>query len=142
MQQHTASWGVESWAVASGGEALARLRQALRHGRALHIALIDRSLPDMSGEELGQRIKSDPELSSTQMVMVATSGFRGDAARVSKIGFAAYLPKPVTAATLLECLQQLRSQGGSGRCASDRWRPDHGAQHLRTQARAAAHPAG
>ena len=110
MQQHTASWGVESWAVASGGEALAMLRQALRHGRALHIALIDRSLPDMSGEELGQRVKSDPELSSTQMVMVASSGFRGDASRVSKIGFAAYLPKPVTAATLLECLQQLRSQ--------------------------------
>jgi two-component system sensor histidine kinase/response regulator len=110
MQQHTASWGVESWAVASGGEALARLRQARRHGRALHIALIDRSLPDMSGEELGQHVKSDPELSSTLMVMVASSGFRGDAARVSKIGFAAYLPKPVTAATLLECLQQLRSQ--------------------------------
>jgi two-component system, sensor histidine kinase and response regulator len=110
MQQHTASWGVESWAVASGGEALARLRQARRHGRALHIALIDRSLPDMSGEELGQHVKSEPELSSTLMVMVASSGFRGDAARVSKIGFAAYLPKPVTAATLLECLQQLRSQ--------------------------------
>jgi hypothetical protein len=112
MQQHTASWGVQSWVAASGGEALARLRQALRHGRALQIALIDRSLPDMSGEELGQRIKSDPDLKSTQMVMVASSGLRGDAARVSKIGFAAYLPKPVTATTLLECLQQLRSQDG------------------------------
>jgi two-component system, sensor histidine kinase and response regulator len=113
MQQHTGSWGVESWVVASGGEALARLRQAVRHGRALQIALIDRSLPDMSGEELGQRIKSDPELRSTQLAMVASSGFRGDAARVSKIGFAAYLPKPVSAATLLECLQQLRAQDGT-----------------------------
>jgi two-component system, sensor histidine kinase and response regulator len=112
MQQHTASWGVQSWVAASGGEALASLRQALRHGRALQIALIDRSLPDMSGEELGQRITSDPDLRSTQMVMVASSGLRGDAARVSKIGFAAYLPKPVTAATLLECLQQLRAKDG------------------------------
>jgi CheY-like chemotaxis protein len=112
MQQHSASWGVQSWVAATGGEALASLRQALRLGSALQIALIDRSLPDMSGEELGQRIKSDPALRSTQMVMVASSGFRGDAARVSKIGFAAYLPKPVTAATLLECLQQLRSQDG------------------------------
>jgi two-component system, sensor histidine kinase and response regulator len=112
MQQHGASWGVQSWVAVSGGEALASLRQALRHGVPLQIALIDRSLPDMSGEELGQRIKSDTELRSTRMVMVASSGFRGDAARVSKIGFAAYLPKPVTAATLLECLQQLRSQDG------------------------------
>ena len=84
MQQHTASWGVAELGRASGGEALAMLRQALRHGRALHIALIDRSLPDMSGEELGQRVKSDPELSSTQMVMVASSGFRGDASRGSR----------------------------------------------------------
>ena len=113
MQQHTANWGVESTVVASGEEALASLREALQHGRAFQIVLIDRSLPDMGGEELGHRIKSDPELRSTQMVMVASSGLRGDAARVSQIGFAAYLPKPVTAATLLECLQQLRSQDGS-----------------------------
>jgi CheY-like chemotaxis protein len=113
MQQHTASWGVESSVVASGAEALARLRQAVRHGRPLQIALIDRSLPDMSGEELGQRIKSDPELRPMQMIMVASSGLRGDAARVSRIGFAAYLPKPVTAVTLLEALQQLRSQEGT-----------------------------
>ena len=113
MQQHTASWGVETWVAASGSEALASLRQGLRQGRAFQIVLIDRSLPDMGGEDLGKRIKSDPELSSTQMVMVASSGLRGDAARVSQIGFAAYLPKPVTAATLLECLQQLRSQEGT-----------------------------
>ena len=82
----------------------------------------------MSGEELGQRIKSDPELRSTQMVMVASSGLRGDAARVSKIGFAAYLPKPVTAATLLECLQQLRSKDGWPAPAAGGL--DHRAQHL------------
>ncbi len=47
--------------------------------------------------------------------MVASSGFRGDAARVSQIGFAAYLPKPVTATTLLDCLRQLRAQDHGGR---------------------------
>jgi signal transduction histidine kinase/CheY-like chemotaxis protein len=113
MQQHTASWGVESVRIASGGEALASLREAVRQGRPFDIALIDRSLPDMGGEELGRRIKSDPQLSTTQLVMVASSGLRGDAARVSQIGFAAYLPKPVTATTLLDCLRQLRAQSGA-----------------------------
>jgi CheY-like chemotaxis protein/nitrogen-specific signal transduction histidine kinase len=113
MQQHTASWGVESALIASGGEALASLRQAVRHRRAFDIALIDRALPDMGGEELGLRIKSDPQLSTTQLVMVASSGLRGDAARVSQIGFAAYLPKPVTATTLLDCLRQLCAQSGA-----------------------------
>ena len=44
--------------------------------------------------------------------MVASSGLRGDAARVAKIGFAAYLPKPVTATMLLECLLQLPAVAG------------------------------
>jgi two-component system, sensor histidine kinase and response regulator len=114
MQQQTANWGVESALVDTGGEALASLRGAVGQGRAFDVALIDRSLPDMDGEELGRRIKADPELSSTQLVMVAPSGFRGDAARVSQIGFAAYLPKPLTATTLLDCLGQLRAQDGAG----------------------------
>jgi signal transduction histidine kinase/CheY-like chemotaxis protein len=110
MQQQTAAWGVESALIASGSEALTRLRAALGQGRPFDVALIDQSLPDLSGEELGRRIKADPELSSTRLVMMASSGLRGDAARVSQIGFAAYLPKPVTAPTLLDCLQQLRAQ--------------------------------
>jgi two-component system, sensor histidine kinase and response regulator len=113
IQQHTANWGVESALIASGGEALASLRDALGQGRAFDVALIDSSLPDMGGEELGVRIKSDPRLSTMQLVMVASSGLRGDAARVSQIGFAAYLPKPVTATTLLDCLWQLRAQSGA-----------------------------
>ena len=115
MQQQTAAWGVDSALIAAGGEALTSLRARRRQGRAFDIALIDQSLPDISGEELGRRIKADPELSSTQLVMVASSGFRGDAARVSQIGFAAYLPKPVTAMTLLDCLRQLRGPGPWGR---------------------------
>jgi two-component system, sensor histidine kinase and response regulator len=50
--------------------------------------------------------------------MIASSGLRGDAARVRRIGFAAYLPKPVTATTLLECLQELRRQSGASGAAA------------------------
>jgi two-component system, sensor histidine kinase and response regulator len=44
--------------------------------------------------------------------MMASSGLRGDAARVSAIGFAAYLPKPITPTTLLECLMHLSAAAG------------------------------
>jgi CheY-like chemotaxis protein len=109
MEQHAGNWGVETKLVATGDEAMASLRDARREGRGYHIALIDRSLPDMGGEELGRQIKADPTLRPTQLVMVASSGLRGDAARVSQIGFSAYLPKPITAAMLLDCLAQLRA---------------------------------
>ena len=112
MQQHAVNWGLETELVADGGAALAGLREARRAGRDHDVALIDRSLPDMDGEELGRRIKAAAELRATQLVMVTSSGLRGDAARVSQIGFAAYLPKPVTATMLLDCLRQLRAQDG------------------------------
>ena len=108
LQQRTRSWGISAAMAEAGAAALATLNQAYDQGRPIEIALIDRSLPDLSGEELGRLIKADPRLRSTELVMIASSGLRGDAARVKEIGFAAYLPKPVTAQTLLECLLQLR----------------------------------
>jgi two-component system sensor histidine kinase/response regulator len=108
LQQRTRNWGVVAAAAESGAAALALLNQAHDEGRAIEVALIDRSLHDLSGEELGRRIKADPRLRSTELVMIASSGLRGDAARVKEIGFAAYLPKPVTAQTLLDCLLELR----------------------------------
>jgi signal transduction histidine kinase/DNA-binding response OmpR family regulator len=110
--QQTLSWAVAAQGASSGAEALAALSEAHGAGRPVRVALIDLSLPDMSGEELGRRIKASARLAATDLVMVATSGLRGDAARVAEIGFAAYLPKPVTATMLLECLLQLPAVAG------------------------------
>ena len=111
LAQQTQSWGVLAQSVGSGAEALAALREAAAAGRPLQVALVDRALPDMTGEEFGRRIKADPGFAATDLVMLASSGLRGDAARVARIGFAAYLPKPVGATVLLECLQQLPVAG-------------------------------
>ena len=73
--------------------------------------------------------------------MIASSGLRGDAARVKEIGFAAYLPKPVTAATLLDCLLELRERAGRRRRRWRRFRPDHGPQHVRAAPGEPADPA-
>jgi two-component system sensor histidine kinase/response regulator len=108
LQQRTQSWGIDAAIAESGVATLAALNQAHDQGRPIEIALIDSSLPDLSGEELGRQIKADPRLHETELVMIASSGLRGDAARVKEIGFSAYLPKPVTAQTLLECLLQRR----------------------------------
>jgi two-component system sensor histidine kinase/response regulator len=114
MQQRARSWGVEARVVESGQAALAALAEARGAGRPFEVTLIDSSLPDTSGEELGRSIKAAPELQPTALVMIASSGLRGDAARVQEIGFAAYLPKPVTAGTLLDCLLELRGAPGAG----------------------------
>ena len=108
LQARTRSWGIAAQVAGSGAAALAALQRA----RTARPAARDRAdRPFAARHErrgAGRRIKADPELRATELVMIASSGLRGDAARVKEIGFAAYLPKPVTAQTLLECLLQLR----------------------------------
>jgi two-component system, sensor histidine kinase and response regulator len=118
-------WGVHAEAAADGRATLERMRRAAAARRPFQVVLIDRALPDMDGEQLGGEIKADPALREAALVMIASSGLRGDAARVSEIGFAAYLPKPLGATTLLDCLLELRA-------ATDRGGNQAGAQELIT----------
>jgi len=54
--------------------------------------------------ELGSRIKVDPQLESTLMIMVTSLGQRGDALALERIGFAGYLTKPVRQSQLYDCI--------------------------------------
>ena len=108
LDQQALSWGAVTHLVESGEAALAALHRAAEAGSPIDVVLIDSTLPDMSGENLGQAIRSIDELAEVSLVMMASSGLRGDAARVAEIGFAAYLPKPLTPTDLLNCLLKLR----------------------------------
>ncbi len=110
LDQQALSWGAVTHLVESGVAALDVLDRAEAIGIPIDVVLIDSTLPDMSGEDLGKKIRSKDRLRQVQLVMMTSSGLRGDAARVAGIGFAAYLPKPVTPINLLECLLRLRDR--------------------------------
>jgi CheY-like chemotaxis protein len=61
-------------------------------------------MPEMDGAGLGRRIKEDPDLRPTILVLLSSQGRRGDAKQMEEIGFAAYLTKPVKSAQLRDCL--------------------------------------
>ena len=108
LDQLALSWGAVTQLVDDGGAALDALERAEARGTPIDIVLIDSALPDMNGEDLGRAIRSHDQFSRVALVMMTSSGLRGDAARVADIGFSAYLPKPVTAKDLLNCLLRLR----------------------------------
>lgn len=110
LDQQALSWGAVTHLVDSGEAALTALARARASGSPIDVVLIDSTLPDMRGEDLGRSIRSSGDLDSLALVMMATSGLRGDAARVADIGFAAYLPKPITPMNLLNCLLRLRNR--------------------------------
>ena len=98
------SWGCRFGEASSGTQAMDELRRARETGDPFEIAIIDMQMPEMNGEELGRSIKQDPDLADTILIMVSSMGARGDVARLKKIGFAAYLTKPIKQSQLYDCL--------------------------------------
>lgn len=110
LDQQALSWGAVTQLADNGTKALEMLDRAESTGNPVDVILIDGTLPDMSGEALGTKIRADDRLRATELVMMTSSGIRGDAARAADIGFAAYLPKPIMPMDLLTCLLRLRGQ--------------------------------
>ena len=93
------------WECASSGpEALDQLRLAALGGDPFIAAVIDVVMPIMSGEQLAQEIRWDPDLRDLHLVAMTTIEQRGDAMRLRELGFAKCLLKPVKEPLLRSCL--------------------------------------
>ena len=98
------SWGFQYDSAQSGKGGLEILKEAAAAGAPFDMAILDQMMPGMSGEDLGRAVKADPALEKTLLVMLTSVGVRGDAMSVKKIGFSAYLIRPIKQSQLLDCL--------------------------------------
>jgi len=70
----------------------------------------------MDGAMLGERVRRDPNLADTRLVLLTSMDRHGDTQRFAALGFAAYLTKPIRARELRECLIRVLSR------APEEWR--------------------
>lgn len=96
--------GVMSESAENGYDALECLRNAAGRDTPFDLAILDMQMPGMDGLELASRIKSDPMISATRLVLLTSVGQRGDAKAAQSAGIAAYLTKPIRQSLLYECL--------------------------------------
>lgn len=105
LQEQTRVWKMRIGTCISGDEALRAVRAARASGDPYQIAILDYQMSGMNGEMLGRAIKTDPLLQDIQLVMLGSLGQEDDIReRLRKIGFAAYLVKPVRQSELLSTL--------------------------------------
>jgi two-component system, sensor histidine kinase and response regulator len=98
-----------SFREASGGqEAMTELLRAAAAHEPYEIAMLDMQMPEMDGATLGTMIKNDPVLTDTVLVLLTSIGQQGHAALMEKIGFAAYLTKPIKRSLLLDCIRVIQ----------------------------------
>jgi CheY-like chemotaxis protein len=97
--------GVDALATGSAADALAAIRRANAAGRPFDAALLDHQMPECDGADLGRQIVQDPTMRSTRLILLTSSGQRGDGRMFGDIGFAGYLLKPVGQRDLMACLE-------------------------------------
>jgi PAS domain S-box-containing protein len=85
--------------------------QALRMISSLRpqIVFLDIGMPGMSGHEVAEKVRADPQLEDVRLVALTGWGGEADRARSSAAGFDAHLTKPATVAAIEEVLARLTS---------------------------------
>ena len=104
LQEMLANWGMKPTSAAGAEEALRLLPEAHRAGEPFTLVLTDANMPNLDGFALAERIKQDPDLKST-IIMMLTSGDRsGDTTRCAQLEIASYLLKPVKQSELFDAI--------------------------------------
>jgi PAS domain S-box-containing protein len=106
--------GMEAVCASSADEALGLMRIAATAGRPFEVALLDHQMPGCDGATLGKTILGEPSLRSARLILLTSSGQRGDGRMFSELGFAGYLLKPVTHRDLTDCLMMVLGTQAEG----------------------------
>ena len=112
------NWKMDVVCVSGGGEALQEIDARKASGRGFRVLIIDAHMPEMDGFELAERIKADPENADTVIMMLTSSGLRGDAARCRQLGIAAYLLKPIEEKELRKAVAAVMGRAKSAPAAA------------------------
>jgi CheY-like chemotaxis protein len=107
LQSMLSRWNMRALSVGSGVEALAALLAAGRSTDPFVLVLTDMHMPEMDGFTLIERIREQFTSSVATIVMLTSSGHRGDAERCKELGVAAYLLKPVRQSELRDALSRV-----------------------------------
>ncbi len=113
LRYQLSPWGMHMDEAENATKALQLLHQAVKAGQPYDLAILDMQMPDVDGEMLGQQIKSDAAIANTHLIMMTSLNQRGTAGRVMKLGFSAYLVKPVKQSRLLDSIMNVLAQTDS-----------------------------
>jgi signal transduction histidine kinase/CheY-like chemotaxis protein/HPt (histidine-containing phosphotransfer) domain-containing protein len=101
------NWKMKPSTVDSAQAALQMMEEAVKTGDPYKVLLLDANMPVMDGFELVERMKQAPDLDSITLMMLTSSGQRGDSARCRELAISAYLTKPIKQSVLLDAIMHV-----------------------------------
>ncbi|MEM7620572.1 MAG: PAS domain S-box protein [Pseudomonadota bacterium] len=107
LREYIETKGMVATVCSSGKEALAELHRAVENKQPFPLALIDHQMPNMDGDELAKLIKKEDAIKDTSLIMVTSSGLRGETKQIEDIGFEGFLVKPFYNNVLIDTISMV-----------------------------------
>jgi len=104
LDEMLASWRMTPATVPDATSALTLLRRSADGPEPFDVVISDCQMPGVDGFTFARRLKRDPRLAATPVVMLTSVGHPRDVGRCRKIGVDACLSKPVKHSDLLDAL--------------------------------------
>jgi signal transduction histidine kinase/DNA-binding response OmpR family regulator len=89
----------------NGRTALQMSKQAVQENDPYKFILLDARMPEMDGFAVAEALRGGDHHADTTLMMLTSSGLRGDATRCKELGLNAYLTKPISLTELREALE-------------------------------------
>jgi len=100
-------WGMHVDAADNAAAALSAIQKAVEQKIPYDVAVVDMQMPETDGMSLGKQIKANPAIAEIPLIMLTSTNQRDEVQRALKIGFAAYLVKPVKSSRLLDTIMTI-----------------------------------
>jgi two-component system, sensor histidine kinase and response regulator len=107
LEEMLKNWRMDPTSVESGALAISAMERAQSEGVPFPLVVVDGQMPQMDGFSLVETIQARPELAGSSIMMLTSSGNRGDIARCRELGIAAYLTKPIKQSELLDAIMKV-----------------------------------
>ena len=98
------NWRLRPAAAADVPTAIAMLDEGRRGGDEYRVVITDAHMPDHDGFSLAERIRGEPMLHGTVIMMLTSGDHPDDIAKCRRLGIGAYLVKPVKQSELFDAL--------------------------------------
>ncbi len=108
------SFGCEVCTISESDNALPLLCESAEGGKTYDVVIVEHAVQKIEAASFVAAIHSKPAFRDAGLVLLTSTGQRGDGKKARELGFHAYLTRPVTTAQLRDCLQEVLGRIAAG----------------------------
>jgi two-component system, sensor histidine kinase and response regulator len=113
LAQQLNSYGIRTEDASTGVRALEMLRGADGRSGCCDLAVVDMTLPDMTGLELAEKVRADAAIQQTPLIVLAPAKLLNNPVQLDQAGVTAYLAKPARPDELFQCMVNAVATGAT-----------------------------